>query len=47
MEGYINAKDYITFLHRDLYLSLTRLGYFNLGIIIFQHDDALYVIKQR
>jgi hypothetical protein len=35
VEGCINAKDYITLLHGDLYLSLERLGYFNLDIVIF------------
>jgi hypothetical protein len=34
-EGLINPKDYIAFLQRDLYLSLERLGYFNLDKVIF------------
>ena len=41
VEGHINAKDYIALLHGDLYLSLERLGYFNLDKVIFQHDNAL------
>jgi hypothetical protein len=40
VEGHINTKDYIALLHRDLYLSLERLGYFNLDKVIFQHDNA-------
>jgi transposase len=40
VDGRINAKDYITILHGDLYLSLERLGYLNLGNVIFQHDNA-------
>jgi transposase len=41
VEGRINAKDYITLLYGNLYLSLERLGYFNLDKVIFQHDNAL------
>ena len=41
VEGHINAKDYIALLHKDLYLSLEGLGYFNLDKVIFQHDNAL------
>jgi hypothetical protein len=41
VEGRINAKDYIALLHGDLYLSLERLGYFNLDKVIFQHDNVL------
>jgi hypothetical protein len=40
VEGRINAKDYIALLYGDLYLSLERLGYFNLDKVIFQHDNA-------
>ena len=40
MDGRLNAKDYITILHRDLYLSLEKLGYVNLDNVIFQHDNA-------
>lgn len=40
IERRINAKDYIAILHGDLYLSLERLGYFNLGEVIFQQDNA-------
>ena len=40
VDGRINAKDYITILHGDLYLSLERLGYLNLDNVIFQHDNA-------
>jgi hypothetical protein len=36
----INAKDYIAFLYGDLYLSMERLGYFNLDKVIFQHDNG-------
>jgi hypothetical protein len=39
VEGHINAKDYIALLHKDLYLSLKILGYFNLDKGIFQHDN--------
>jgi hypothetical protein len=46
MEGRINAKDYIALLHGDLYLSLERLGYFNLDKAIFSMIMLLY-IKQR
>ena len=46
MERHINTKDYITFLHEDLYLSLKRLGYLNLDKVIFQHDNApIYKVK--
>jgi hypothetical protein len=41
VEGRINDKDYIALLHGDLYLSLERLGYFNLDKVIFQHDNVL------
>jgi transposase len=40
VEGRINAKDYIALLHGDLYLSLERLGYFNLDKVIFQYDNV-------
>ena len=40
VNGRINAKEYTTILHGDLYLSLERLGYLNLGNVIFQHDNA-------
>jgi hypothetical protein len=40
VEGCINAKDYIAFLHGDLYLSLEKLGYFNLNKVIFQHNNV-------
>ena len=39
-DGHLNAKDYISILHGDLYLSLERLEYLNLNNIIFQHDNA-------
>jgi hypothetical protein len=35
VEERFNAKDYIALLHGDLYLSLERLGYFNLDKVIF------------
>jgi hypothetical protein len=40
VEGRINAKDYITLLYGNLYLSLERLGYYNLDTVIFQHHNA-------
>ena len=40
VDGRRNAKDYITILHGDLYLSLERLGYLNHGNVILQHDNA-------
>ena len=40
VDGHLNAKDYISILHGDLYLSLERLGYLNLDNVIFQHDNA-------
>jgi hypothetical protein len=40
VEGRISAKDYIALLHGDLYWSLERLGYFNLGTVIFRDDNA-------
>ena len=40
VERCINAKDYIALLHIDLYLSLERLGYYNLDKVNFQHDNA-------
>ena len=46
VDGRLNAKDYISILHGDLYLSLERLGYLNPDNVIFQHDTLLY-IKQR
>ena len=40
MEGCVYVKDHIALLHGDLYLSLERLGYFNLDKVIFQHNNA-------
>ena len=40
VDGCLNAKDYISILHKDLYLSLERLGYLNLDNVIFQHNNA-------
>ena len=40
VDGRLNAKDYISILHGDLYLGLERLGYLNLDNVIFQHDNA-------
>jgi transposase len=39
-KGVLNAKDYIALLYGDLYLSLERLGYFDLDKVIFQHDNV-------
>ena len=41
VDGRLNAKDYISILHGDLYLSLERLGYLNLDNVIIQYDNAL------
>ena len=40
VDGYLNAKDYISILHGDLYLDLERLGYLNLDNVIFQNDNT-------
>jgi hypothetical protein len=40
VERHINAKNYIALLHRDLYLNLEKLGYFNFDKVIFQHDNV-------
>jgi len=40
VDGHLNAKDYISLLHGNLYWSLEKLGYFNLDEVIFQHDNA-------
>ena len=46
VDGCLNAKDYISILHEDLYLSLERLGYLNLDNVISSMIMLLY-IKQR
>ena len=46
VKGHINTKDYVTFLHGDLNLSLESLGYFNFDKVIFQYDNAsIYEMK--
>ena len=40
VERHVNAKDYIAFFYRDLYLSLEKLRYFNLDKLIFLHGNA-------
>ena len=34
VEGHIYAKDYIALLHENLYLSLERLGFYNLDKVV-------------